>query len=180
MEEHYGGTPLTFSRRAFAGMVLAPAAGTLVSRLSGQSCAPPPGGPPVNFVPIPGLATVHRKAMSTLSAAEWLTALVVLVAGGEQEDVRPFFVSRQPRQAGVLLSHKVHLCGQPCPPKLTFAGRHSRRYDQVGQTVTVPSDAGAATLNFFLRIDSDQRTRAIDYLRMYHRSRRLGSQTALL
>ncbi len=61
---------MTFSRRAFGGMLLAPAVGTLVSRLSGQSCAPPPGGTPVTFKPILGLATQHRKAMSTLTPAE--------------------------------------------------------------------------------------------------------------
>jgi hypothetical protein len=83
--------------------------------------------PPVRSLRLPGprgFQQVNFFASDGTQAP--VTALVVLVAGGEQEDVRLFFVSRQPRQAGVLLSHKVHLCGQPCPPKLTFAGRHSR------------------------------------------------------
>lgn len=59
-----------FSRRVFGSMLLAPAAASLLPRLSAQSCAPPAGGPPVNFVPIPGLANIQRKAISTMTAAE--------------------------------------------------------------------------------------------------------------
>ena len=51
-------------------MVLAPAAAAMLPRLSAQSCAPPPGGTPVNFVPVPGLANLKRKAISTLTPAE--------------------------------------------------------------------------------------------------------------
>src|SRR5690349_9828809 len=58
------------SRRAFSAMLLAPAAANFASRLYGQTCAPPPGGTPVNFTPIAGLTKVTRKAASTLTAAE--------------------------------------------------------------------------------------------------------------
>src|SRR5258708_30461391 len=60
----------TFSRRAFGRLFMAPAAASLIPRMYGQSCAPPPGGTPVTFKPIPGLANVTRKAMSTLNTAE--------------------------------------------------------------------------------------------------------------
>jgi len=60
----------TFSRRAFGGMLLAPAIGPLIQRAAGQSCAPPPGGTPVAFTPIPGLANIKRKPVSGLTATE--------------------------------------------------------------------------------------------------------------
>ncbi|MCU1238466.1 MAG: Polyphenol oxidase [Candidatus Solibacter sp.] len=61
---------MTVTRRMFAAMFAAPAASSVISRLYGQNCAPPPGGTPVNFVPPTGLTLTHRKAMSTLTAGE--------------------------------------------------------------------------------------------------------------
>src|SRR3954466_8982583 len=61
---------MTVSRRAFAGMLLAPPAANFASRLYAQTCAPPTGGTPVNFAPIAGLTKVTRKPASALTAAE--------------------------------------------------------------------------------------------------------------